>query len=543
MNAVSHTELTPLSFLERSARVFPTKTAVVYKSTSWTYRAFADEVDRIADALIASGVGRGDRVAYLMPNLPEMLVAHYAVPATGAVLVAINTRLSSDEIAYILEHSGAVMLVADGDYADTVAAAVEAVSTVREVVIAVDQIGHPSDDASQAHVRRLGFTDYHDLRRRASDAVSRAVDLRERDPITINYTSGTTGRPKGVVYSHRGAYLNSFGEIVHSSFTANTVYLWTLPMFHCNGWCTTWAVTAIGGTHVCLREVRGDVIWREIRSRAVTHLNGAPTVVTTILNTAGAGPLDHALTITTAGAPPSPSTIGEVEQLGFNIVHVYGLTETYGPYSVCQLQPSWSTEEPETRARLQARQGVGMIQADRMRVVGPDMRDVPADGVTMGEIVMRGNNVMLGYYNDPDGTSKAFEGGWFHSGDLGVVHPDGYVELRDRAKDVVISGGENISTIEVEQALMSHPGVLETAVIGVPDDQWGERPRAYVVLRAGAEVCEQDLVAHVKERIARYKAPREVILIDALPKTSTGKIRKVALREEAWAEKAVRIQG
>jgi fatty-acyl-CoA synthase len=543
MNAVSHTELTPLSFLERSARVFPTKTAVVYESTSWTYREFADEVDRIADALIASGVGRGDRVAYLMPNLPEMLVAHYAVPATGAVLVAINTRLSSDEIAYILEHSGAVMLVADGDYADTVAAAVEAISTVREVVIAVDQIGHPSDDASQAHARSLGFTGYHDLRRRASDAASRAVDLRERDPIAINYTSGTTGRPKGAVYSHRGAYLNSFGEIVHSSFTADTVYLWTLPMFHCNGWCTTWAVTAIGGTHVCLREVRGDVIWREIRSRAVTHLNGAPTVVTSILNTAGAGPLDHALTITTAGAPPSPSTIGEVEQLGFNIVHVYGLTETYGPYSVCQLQPSWSTEVPETRARLQARQGVGMVQADRLRVVGTDMRDVPADGVTMGEIVMRGNNVMLGYYNDPDGTSKAFEGGWFHSGDLGVVHPDGYVELRDRAKDVVISGGENISTIEVEQALMSHPAVLETAVIGVPDDQWGERPRAYVVLRAGAEVFELDLVAHVKDRIARYKAPREVVLIDALPKTSTGKIRKVALREEAWAEKAVRIQG
>jgi fatty-acyl-CoA synthase len=277
--------------------------------------------------------------------------------------------------------------------------------------------------------------------------------------------------------------------------------------------------------------------------QAVTHLNGAPTVVTTILNTPGAGTLDHSLTITTAGAPPSPSTIGEVEQLGFTIVHVYGLTETYGPYSVCQPQPQWSSEEPEARARLQARQGVGMIQADRLRVVGTDMLDVPADGATMGEIVMRGNNVMLGYHDDADGTSKAFDGGWFHSGDLGVVHPDGYVELRDRAKDVVISGGENISTIEVEQALMSHPGVLETAVIGVPDEQWGERPRAYVVLKPGTEACEADLVAHVKQRIARYKAPREVVLIDALPKTSTGKIRKVALREEAWAQKAMRIQG
>jgi fatty-acyl-CoA synthase len=543
VNAVSHTELTPLSFLERSSQVFATKTAVVYETRSWTYREFADEVDRVAAALTASGVGRGDRVAYLMPNLPEMLVAHYAVPRAGAVLVAINTRLSSDEIAYILEHSGAVMLIADADYAETVAAAVDVAATVREVVVAVDQVAQSSGEAVPRTAQRLGFTDYRDFHRRASEAGNPAVDLRERDPIAINYTSGTTGRPKGVVYSHRGAYLNSFGEIVHSSLTADSVYLWTLPMFHCNGWCTTWAVTAIGGTHVCLREVRGDVIWREIRSRAVTHLNGAPTVVTTILNSRGADALEHPLTITTAGAPPSPSTIAEVEQLGFTIVHVYGLTETYGPYSVCQPQRSWSSEEPEARARMQARQGVGMIQADRLRVVGMDMVDVPADGATMGEIVMRGNNVMLGYFDDTDGTSKAFDGGWFHSGDLGVVHPDGYVELRDRAKDVVISGGENISTIEVEQSLMSHPGVLETAVIGVPDEQWGERPRAYVVLKPGSGACEADLIAHVKQRIARYKAPREVVLIDALPKTSTGKIRKVALREEAWAQKDTRIQG
>jgi fatty-acyl-CoA synthase len=539
MNAVSTTQLTPLSFLERSARVFPTKPAVVYDTTSWTYVEFDAEVRRVSRALACSGVGRGDRVAYLMPNLPEMLVAHYAVPALGAILVAINTRLSGDEIAYILEHSGASMIIADAEYTDTVAAAAKQVPTVREVVIAVDEIA----GTSAVSVKSYGFTDYRDLRDRDTGAGDRVVEIGELDPISLNYTSGTTGRPKGVLYSHRGAYLNSFGEIVHSSFTPQTVYLWTLPMFHCNGWCTTWAITAIGGTHVCLREVRGDVIWREIRTRGITHINGAPTVVTTILNTPGAGELDDSLTITTAGAPPSPATILEMEEMGFDIVHVYGLTETYGPYSVCEPQPGWSSVESTTRAHLQARQGVGMIQAERLRVVGDEMVDVPADGATMGEIVMRGNNVMLGYYNDPDGTEKAFAGGWFHSGDLGVVHPDGYVELRDRAKDIVISGGENISTIEVEQALMSHPAVLETAVIGVPDDKWGERPRAYVVLKAGHDITGPELVDHVKVRIARYKAPREVVVIEELPKTSTGKIQKVVLREDAWAEKTARIQG
>ncbi|CAM3213619.1 fatty-acyl-CoA synthase [Williamsia muralis] len=539
MNAVSTTQLTPLSFLERSARVFPTKPAVVYDTQSWTYAEFDTEIRRVSRALASSGVGRGDRVAYLMPNIPEMLVAHYAVPALGAVLVAINTRLSGDEIAYILEHSGASMIIADADYTDTVAAAVKQVPTVREVVIAVDEIARTSTDSADSY----GFTDYRDLRDRDTGSSDRVVEIGEFDPISLNYTSGTTGRPKGVLYSHRGAYLNSFGEIVHSSFTPQTVYLWTLPMFHCNGWCTTWAITAIGGTHVCLREVRGDVIWREIRTRGITHLNGAPTVVTTILNTPGAGKLDDPLTITTAGAPPSPATIVEMEQMGFDIVHVYGLTETYGPYSVCQPQPGWSSIDSNTRARLQARQGVGMIQAERLRVVDDDMVDVPADGATMGEIVMRGNNVMLGYYNDADGTQKAFAGGWFHSGDLGVVHPDGYVELRDRAKDIVISGGENISTIEVEQALMSHPAVLETAVIGVPDDKWGERPRAYVVLKAGHDITGPELVDHVKVRIARYKAPREVVVIEALPKTSTGKIQKVVLRDDAWSEKTTRIQG
>jgi fatty-acyl-CoA synthase len=334
-----------------------------------------------------------------------------------------------------------------------------------------------------------------------------------------------------VQYSHRGAYLNSFGEIVHSTHTPDSVYLWTLPMFHCNGWCTPWALTGIGGTHVCLREVRGDRIWALIDEHRVTHLNGAPTVVTTVMRAEQARRLDYPLVVTTAGAPPSPTTILQMERMGFRIVHVYGLTETYGPYTVNQYQRAWDALAPEERAALQARQGVGMLQAERARVVDEQNNDVPADGTTMGEIVMRGNNVMTGYYEDPAATDEAFAGGWFHSGDLGVMHPDGYVELRDRAKDIVISGGENISTIEVEQALMSHEAVLECAVVGVSDERWGERPRAFVVLTPGGEATPEELVEHVKSRIARYKAPRDVVLVDELPKTSTGKVQKFELRK------------
>jgi fatty-acyl-CoA synthase len=326
---------------------------------------------------------------------------------------------------------------------------------------------------------------------------------------------------------------------VHSFHTPDSVYLWTLPMFHCNGWCTPWAVTAIGGTHVCLREVRGDVIWSLIREHGVTHLNGAPTVVTTILRDKAAATLETPIVITTAGAPPSPTTIKAAEDMGFRIVHVYGLTETYGPYSV----NAYRTEDlgGDDRSAKQARQGVGMICADRMRVVDKDMNDVPRDGATLGEVVMRGNNVMKGYWDDPESTEKAFAGGWFHSGDLGVMQADGYVELRDRAKDVVISGGENISTIEVEQAVVSHPAVLEAAVIGVPDEQWGERPKAFVVLSEGESATPDELIEHVKTKIARYKAPRDVEIVEALPKTSTGKVQKFELREKEWGERTSRV--
>jgi len=539
---VSQTELTPLSYLRRSAEVYPEKTAIIYGDRRYSYARFAELAAQLARALRASGIHPGDRVAYLLPNLPEMLVAHFAVPLSGAVLVAINTRLSTDEVRYILDHSGAKLLVVDSVLAATVAPVVEQLATVTEVVTVIDP-------AAPGTGPGIGGPGYQEFVARGStdgserDALPWAVDD-ELATISINYTSGTTGRPKGVMYTHRGAHLNSLSEIVHSAHTPDSVYLWTLPMFHCNGWCTPWAVTAIGATHVCLREVRGDAIWRLIDEHRVTHLNGAPTVVTTIMNAPEAVDLDYQLVITTAGAPPSPTTILQMERMGFRIVHVYGLTETYGPYSVNQYQPAWAELDAEERANLQARQGVGMITAEWLRVVDPEMNDVPADGATMGEIVMRGNNVMAGYFDDPEGTEKAFAGGWFHSGDLGVMHPDGYVELRDRAKDVVVSGGENISTVEVEQAIVSHPAVLEVAVIGVPDEKWGERPKAFVVLKdAGSGASEEELLEYVRAKIARYKAPRAIEFVAELPKTSTGKVQKFELREKEWAGEQSRIRG
>ncbi|GAA3219400.1 AMP-binding protein [Pseudonocardia petroleophila] len=535
MSTVWNTPLTPLAFLRRSAEVYPDKTAIVYGERRSTYREFAAEATRVAHALRGSGVEPGDRVAYLLPNVPEMLVAHFAVPLAGAVLVAINTRLSTEEVRYILDHSGSKVLVVDAALHPTVAPVAGELKTVEEIITVVDPAA-PGDGIGSG-VR------YDDLLARGNDEPLPWSVEDEDGTIAINYTSGTTGKPKGVMYHHRGAYLNSFGEIVHSAHSPDSVYLWTLPMFHCNGWCTPWALTAIGGTHVCLREVRGDVIWQQITAHGVTHLNGAPTVVTTIMRAPEAVTLDYQLVITTAGAPPSPTTILQMEQMGFRIVHVYGLTETYGPYSVNQYQRAWDDLPAEERASLQARQGVGMLCADHLRVVDEDMADVPADGVTMGEIVMRGNNVMKGYYEDAAGTEKAFAGGWFHSGDLGVMHPDGYVELRDRAKDVVISGGENISTVEVEQAVVSHPAVLEAAVIGVPDEKFGERPKAFVVLADGKDATPDELIEHVKSRIARYKAPRDVEIVDELPKTSTGKVQKFELREKEWGGETHRIRG
>jgi fatty-acyl-CoA synthase len=544
MGSVSYTAMTPLSFLERSARVWPGKVAVIYGRRRLTYSEFAAEVEQAARALRASGVQPGDRVAYLMPNLPELLIAHFAVPLAGGVLVAINTRLTAHEVAQILRHSGARIVVADASLLPTAMTAAGGLDAVTRLVVVADTEAS-SARAEQAvgpaaEPRLVSYREF--LAGQAGDPLPWSVPD-ELDPIAINYTSGTTGLPKGVIYTHRGAYLNSLAQIIHSRHDENSVYLWTLPMFHCNGWCAPWAVTAIGGTHVCLREVRGEAIWQQLREHGVTHLNAAPTVVSAILTASQAGPLTRPVTVTTAGAPPSPTTIAEMERTGFKVVHVYGLTETYGPFTVCQPQPQWAGLPADQRAALQARQGVGMIQTGGLRVVDSAMADVPADGETMGEIAMRGNTVMAGYYLDPEATAAAFRGGWFHSGDLGVMHPDGYIELRDRAKDIVISGGENISTIEVEQALMSHPCVFEAAVIGVPDDKWGERPKAFVVLRPGTSTTVKDLAAHVRTRIAGYKTPRDIDITVKLPKTSTGKIQKYVLREKERSSHAHQVQG
>jgi len=540
MSQVSYTALTPLSFLERSARVWPDKVAVIYGSQRLTYSEFAAEVAGTARALRASGIEPGDRVAYLMPNLPQLLIAHFAVPLAGGVLVAVNTRLAADEVSYILRHSGAKILIADAALLPTATVALKDVDTVSQLVVAEDAETETNGAYLADEPRLISYSEF--LARDSGASLPWSVPD-ELAPISINYTSGTTGLPKGVIYTHRGAYLNSFGEVIHGQHDENSVYLWTLPMFHCNGWCNPWAVTAIGGTHVCLREVRGDAIWKQFREHGITHLNAAPAVVTAMLSAGQAATLDRPVICTTAGAPPSPATIAHMERMGFTVVHVYGLTETYGPISVGQPQPEWADLPADQRAVRQARQGVNMIQAENLRVVDATMTDVPADGNAMGEVVMRGNNVMTGYYRDPEATAEAFRGGWFHSGDLGVMHPDGYIELRDRIKDIIISGGENISTVEVEQALMSHPCVLDAAVIGVPDEKWGERPKAYVVLRPGKSATPEDLIAHVRTKIAGYKVPRDIDIAAQLPKTSTGKIQKYVLRETEWAGHTRRVHG
>ena len=524
MTEVYRTELTPLSFLERSSMAYPTKTAIVHGEDRITYSEMAIQTRHTASALRASGIGEGDRVAYLCPNIPQMLVAHFAVPLLGAVLVAINTRLSAEEIRYILDHSGSKLVVGDTELLGPLESIVGALETVEEIV-AIDETSTqvPFDVTSWGEFLGRGTDEDFDW----------TVDDEERT-ISINYTSGTTGRPKGVMYTHRGAYLNALGEIIHSRHSPDSVYLWTLPMFHCNGWCTTWAVTAIGGTHVCLRKVDPGQIWSIIDTMGVTHLNAAPTVLISLANHPDAHPFDHGVTVTTAGAPPSPTIIEAMERLGAQLIHVYGLTETYGPHTVCELQPGIEDLDEAERAKFLSRQGVSFIIAEPTRVVDEEMGDVERDATQMGEVVMRGNNVMKGYFANPEATSEAFRGGYFHSGDVAVWHPDNYIDLRDRSKDIIISGGENISTIEVERTIASHPSVLECAVVAVPHERWGERPKAFVVLKDEAAATPDEIIDHVKANLARFKAPDEVEIVEELPKTSTGKVQKYVLREKEW---------
>ena len=530
----NRSEMSPLRFLERSANVFPDRTAIVYGRRSYTYAEFADETQRLARVL-ASKIQPGDRVAYLAPNIPEMLIAHFAVPLAGGVLVALNSRLAGAELAYILNHSESTILVADSEFHATVAAIADVIPSLHTVV----EVDDPEFGTPAGPDEIEGLVSYTDFLKGADDLPARPWTVDDENAvITINYTSGTTGKPKGVMYTHRGAYLNSFGETFHNQFTGHTRYLWTLPMFHCNGWCTPWAVTAASGTHICLRAVRADAIWSAIDDLGATHMCGAPTVCTTIVGASSAHALDRPLRITTAGAPPSPTIIGQLSALGITVVHVYGLTEVYGPFTICEYQDAWDDLSADDRAKKLSRQGVSMVQAEDVRVIDRDAEglvDVPADGESMGEILLRGNNVMAGYFKDPAATAEAFAGGWFHTGDLGVMHPDGYVQLRDRAKDIIISGGENISTVEVEQALVSHDAVLDVAVIGVPDEKWGERPRAYVLLVPGATLTADELIDYARKLLAGYKIPRDIIFPDDLPRTSTGKVMKFELRKAAAA--------
>jgi fatty-acyl-CoA synthase len=520
---VYRTELSPLSFLTRSAYVFPDKTAVVHGSRRYTYRQLEERVNRLASALRAAGLGKQERVAFLCPNIPPMLEAHYGVPAAGGVLVAINTRLNSEEIAYILEHSGAKFLFVDAELEPLV----KPLPLSGLHVIRVDDTGAPGDP-------------YEDFLAGGSPTPVESWLEDEEEMLAINYTSGTTGRPKGVMYSHRGAWVNALGEVLESQMGFDARYLWTLPMFHCNGWCFTWGVTAVGGTHICLRRVEPGRIWDMIDKEGVTHYNGAPTVHIGVVNDPKAHKLARPVTVCVAGAPPSPTLLGRLKELGFRPVHVYGLTETYGPHTVCAWHEEWDALPLDEQSRLAARQGQGYAIFDLVRVVDGGMGDVPRDAETLGEVIMRGNNAAMGYFRQPEATAEAFRGGWFHSGDIAVWHPDGYVELRDRKKDIIISGGENISTIEVEQCVARHPAVLECAVVAIPDDKWGERPKAFVTLKPGQKATAPEIMEFCRQHIAHFKCPAAVEFGD-LPKTSTGKVQKFVLREKEWKGKEKRI--
>jgi fatty-acyl-CoA synthase len=518
---VSRTELDPVTFLYRSAAIHPDRVAVVDGDRRRTYAELCERVNRLAAALRAGGLERHGRVAALCLNGSPLLELHHAVPAAGGVLVAINTRLGRDEVRHIVDHSGARMLFVDTTLAGLIADPPPGL----EVVVIGDGSG------ADRYEQRLLSGD-------PAGVPSQLAD--EQEPIAIDYTSGTTGQPKGVVYTYRGAYLNALGEVIEAELGHGPVYLWTLPMFHCNGWCFPWAVTAAAGTHVCLRQVDPAEIWRLLRDERVTHYCGSPTVHAALANHPDAVALEDPVTALVAAAPPSPTLLARLEALNIRVVHVYGLTETYGPHTVCARREGWDAMETTQRARVLARQGQGYTTADLVRVVDEQMRDVPRDAATIGEVVMRGNNVMSGYFADADGTAAAFRGGWFHSGDLAVWHPDNAIELRDRAKDVIISGGENISSIEVEQAICSHPAVLECAVIAIPDERWGERPKAFVTLRSGASADEEEIIAFCRDRIAHYKCP-DAVVFGELPKTSTGKVQKARLREPEWAGHEHRI--
>ena len=526
-NPANHVPLSPVSFLVRTAAVHPAHTAVIHGRIRRTYAETYARCRRLASALIRRGIGKDDTVAVMAPNIPAALEAHYGVPMAGAILNALNIRLDPAAIAFILEHGEAKAVLVDAECAATVKAALARMSDRPLVVDIADPEGPDGE--------RIGTLTYEDLLAEGDPGFTSAVPGDEWDAIALNYTSGTTGNPKGVVYHHRGAYMNAVGNVLTWALPHHPVYLWTLPMFHCNGWCFPWTITAMAGTHVCLRTVRAKPIYDALADHGVTHLCGAPIVMNLMLNAAGAERRDvpQAVKMMTAGAAPPAAVIEGMEAMGFHITHVYGLTEVYGPAVVCAWHDDWDDLPPADRAARKARQGVTYPVQEAIMVADPrTLAPVPCDGETMGEVFMRGNITMKGYLKNPHATAAAFEGGWFHTGDLGVIHEDGYIELKDRSKDIIISGGENISTIEVEGALYRHPAVLEAAVVARPDDRWEETPCAFVTLKPGAQATEADIIAFCRDVLAHYKCPRTVVFGD-LPKTSTGKIQKFVLREQA----------
>jgi acyl-CoA synthetase (AMP-forming)/AMP-acid ligase II len=512
--------LTPMDFARRTRRLYPDREAVVDEDLRLTYAQFFDRCDRWSHVLQQRmGVGHGDRVAYIAPNTHAQLESFYAVPQIGAVLVPINYRLTPDDFAYIIGHSGAKVVCAHADY-------LAAVDSIR------DQIPNVEHFVALEGGPRDGWIDYESsLVAATPEYLKPQID--EGDLLSINYTSGTTSRPKGVMITHRNAYMNIVGTLCHVSMSTADTYLWTLPMFHANGWTFVWIVTAVGAKHVCLRRVEPARIFQMIRAEKVTMFCAAPTVLIGVANAPSElrGDVPRGVRVFTAGAPPAAATIGRIEgEFGWEIIHVYGLTETAPFITICEQRPEHSLLSPEDRAVLKARQGVELYTSGELSVVDDNAQEVPWDGQTLGEIVVRGNVVMKGYYNDPDATARAFEGGWFHSGDGAVIHPDGYVEVRDRIKDVIISGGENISSVEVEGVLLRHPAVLEAAVVGLPDDKWGEAPHAFVILKPGASAGADELRQFARDRLAHFKAPHSVTFVNELPKTATGKIQKYVLR-------------
>ncbi len=528
-NAANFVPLSPMTFLRRAAEVHPDRTAVVHGHVRMTWGEVADRCRRLAAGLVRLGIVRNDTVAVIAPNTPALLEAHFGVPLAGAVLNALNTRLDPSSLGFIMEHSGTKLVLADSEFMPAIQAAIAGMGH-RPRVIRIDDALGPQGVSG-------GEMTYEELLASGEGAEPLPLPRDEWDAISINYTSGTTGDPKGVVYHHRGAYLNAMGNVVTWELPRHPVYLWTLPMFHCNGWCFPWTVTLQAGTHVCLRRVEGNAILDAIEAHGVTHLCGAPIVMAMMADAAKARgtKLDRPVKMLTAGAAPPAAVIERLESTGIEVTHVYGLTEVYGPVTLCEPQADWAGKSPHELAMLKARQGVRYATLEGAYVADPKtLEPVPRDGETMGEIMMRGNTVARGYLKNPRATAESFAGGWFHTGDLAVMHPDGYMEIRDRSKDIIISGGENISSIEVEGVLYRHPAVLAAAVVAKPDEKWGETPCAFVELRQGMEATAEELTRFCREHMAGYKVPRTFIF-GPLPRTSTGKVQKFVLRTQAKA--------